>query len=128
MAAQGGVRPDPVEVSSLTSAPAAGRSVPAGSAGGATTYLRLTRGHFEPDRYEEVVDLTHAIAAATQRLAGFRGQQHGLDRAGGTLVAVSLWDSAEHARFEREALGPAHARAAALGVGLEPAEVYAVVA
>jgi hypothetical protein len=103
------------------------RSEPAVAAGGDTTYLRLTRPHFAPDRDQEVVDLTPAIAA-TQRLPGFRGRPRGLDPAGGTLVAVRLWDSAAHAGFEREALGPAPARAPALGVELEPAEVYAVVA
>jgi len=124
MAAQGGARPDPIEVSGLTSRPAPGPPAP-GAAPAA--YLRLTRGRFDPAAYEEVVRLTGEIAAATEQLPGYRSQHHGVDRAGGTLVAVSLWDSAEHARHSREALGPAHAAAVAAGVWLEPPEVFAVV-
>ena len=130
MAAQGGARPDPVEVSGLTSGPAAARPAPAAPAAPAeasTAYLRLTRGRFDPARYAELVPLTREIAAATHGLPGYRGQHHGLDREAGTLVAVSLWDSAEHARFERDALGHAHALAMALGLRLEPPEVYEVV-
>ena len=48
MAAQGGARPDPVEVSGLTSGPAAARPAPAAPAEAPAAYLRLTRGRFDP--------------------------------------------------------------------------------
>ena len=127
MAAQGGARPDPIEVSGLTSRPAAGQPAPPAPGAAPEAYLRLTRGRFDPAAYEEVVRLTGEIAAATEQLPGYRSQHHGIDRSGGTLMAVSLWDSAEHARHSREALGPAHAAAVAAGVWLEPPEVFAVV-
>jgi hypothetical protein len=127
MAAQGGARPDPVEVSGPTNRPTAGQPVRPAPDAEPGAYLRLTRGRFDPAAYEEVVRLTGEIAAATEQLPGYRSQHHGVDRGGGTLVAVSLWDSAEHARFSREALGPAHAAAVAAGVWLEPPEVYPVV-
>jgi hypothetical protein len=127
MAAQGGARPDPVEVSGPANRPAAGQPARPAPEAAPGAYLRLTRGRFDPAAYDEVVRLTGEIAAATEQLPGYRGQHHGVDRAGGTLVAVSLWDSVEHARHSREALGPAHAAAVAAGVWLEPPEVYAVV-
>jgi quinol monooxygenase YgiN len=128
MAAQGGGRPDPLEVSGLAGGQPAGRAAPAGPGGGGTAYLRVTRGRFEPARAEELVRLSQEIAAAVARLPGCGGYHGGLDRAAGTLVAVSTWDSADHARFPREALGAALTRTLALGVQLEPPEIYEVVA
>jgi hypothetical protein len=63
-----------------------------------------------------------------RRLPGFRSYRGAVDRAAGTLVVVSSWDSAAHARFPREALGDALARGQALGIHLEPPEIYEVVA
>jgi quinol monooxygenase YgiN len=91
-------------------------------------HLRISRGRFEPTAYDELVRLAPAIAAAVKRLPGCGRYYGGVDRAAGTVVAVSAWDSAEHARFSREALGDVLARLLALGVRLEPPEVYEVVA
>jgi hypothetical protein len=74
------------------------------------------------------VRLAPGLAAAVQRLPGCGGYHSGLDRAAGTLVAVSTWDSADHARFSRDALGDALTQTLALGVQLEPPERYEVVA
>ena len=126
MAAQGGARPDPIDVSGLTAGHTAGQPPPSGR--GATTYLRLTRGRFEPATYDELVALARDLAAAMRRLPGHRGYHGAVDRAAGTLVVVSTWDRAEHARFSRDALGDALARGQALGVQLEPPEIYEVVA
>jgi hypothetical protein len=123
MAAPGGARPDPIEASGLASGPAAGRPA-TGGGGGGTAYLRITRGRFDPARYEEVARLTQDIAAAAQPLPGYRNGYNGPDRATGALAAAGLWDSAEHARFARGALGDAHTRAMARGLQLEPPEVY----
>jgi hypothetical protein len=63
-----------------------------------------------------------------RRLPGHRSFRAAIDRAGGTLVVVSTWESAGHARFPREVLGDALARGQALGIHLEPPEIYEVVA
>jgi hypothetical protein len=127
MAAQGGARPDPIEVSGLTGRQAAGRPAPAGTGGGVTAYLRLTRGRFPPAAAAELGGLAQALAAAMRRLPGHRSYRAAVDRAAGTLVVVSTWDSAEHARFSRDALGDALTRGQALGIQLEPPELYEVV-
>ena len=128
MAAQGGARPDPIEVSGVAGGQTAGRAAPAGPGGGAPAWLRITRGRFESARYAELVRLAPGPAAAVQRLPGCGGYHSGLDRAAGTLVAVSTWDSVDHARFSRDALGDALTQILALGVQLEPPELYEVVA
>ena len=90
-------------------------------------YLRVTRGRFDAARYEEVLRHSHEINAAVRRLTGFRDVQLGFDRNAGRLAATSTWDTAEHARFPREAMGDVIARGQALGVQLEPPEIYEVV-
>lgn len=45
----------------------------------------------------------------------------------GALVAVSRWDTAEHARYPRERMGNVIDRVLALGVQLEPPELYEVI-
>jgi quinol monooxygenase YgiN len=127
MAAQGGARPDPIEVSGLAAGQRQTAGQPPTAAKGATTYLRLTRGRFEPATYDQLVILARDLAAAMRRLPGHRGFHGGIDRAAGTLVVVSTWDGAEHARFSRDALGDTLARSQALGVHLEPPEIYEVV-
>jgi quinol monooxygenase YgiN len=128
MAAQGGARPDPIEASGLASGQTRGQPAPVATGGEGVTYLRLTRGRFEPATAHELAGLAQALLAAMRRLPGYRSFRGAVDRAAGTLVVVSTWDSAEHARFSREALGDAAARGQALGVRLEPPEIYEVVA
>jgi len=62
--------------------------------------------------------------------SGCRGCQSyagAVDRASGRLRAVSTWDTEEHARFSRDALGQsAVSRLQAAGVQLDPPEFYEV--
>lgn len=90
-------------------------------------YLRITRGRFDPARYDESVAISQDIGSAIARLPGFVRYQGAGDRATGTIVAVSSWDTAEHARFPREALGEVVGRLQAAGAQLEPPEIYDVV-
>lgn len=90
-------------------------------------YLRITRGRFDPARYDESLALSQELGDAAARLPGFVGYRGGGDRATGAIVAVSTWDSEEHARFGREGLGDVLARLLAAGAQLEPPEVYEVV-
>jgi hypothetical protein len=90
-------------------------------------YLRITRGRFDPARYDESVAISQDIAAAIARLPGFVRYQGGGNRATGAIVAVSTWDNEEHARFPREQLGEVVGRLQAAGAQLEPPEIYEIV-
>ena len=93
-------------------------------------YLRITRGRFDPARYEVLLPLSQQIRAAVQALPGCQSMHSGIDRNGGRLVAVSTWDTAEHANFSRETasgLGELVRRTEAIGVQLEPPEIYEIV-
>ena len=87
-------------------------------------YLRVTRGRFDPSRYDEVMSLNREVNAALRRLPGLQSSHVGIDRSAGRLVAVTTWDTEEHARFSREALGDVVSRMQAVGSQLEPPEVY----
>ena len=90
-------------------------------------YLRITQARFDPSRYDEVVRLAQEVSAAVSRLPGFQHYYGGLDRNAGTVAAVSVWDTEEHARFSRDALGDIMSRLQAAGVQLEPPQIYEIV-
>ena len=75
-------------------------------------FLRITRA-IGPD-----------VAAAFRRLPGFQGYHAGVDRARGTIISISIWDTEEHAQVPRDALGEIARRLDPLGVQVEPLEVY----
>ncbi|MDQ3692007.1 MAG: hypothetical protein M3464_00040 [Chloroflexota bacterium] len=89
-------------------------------------YLRITRTHFDPAISEQVAPLAREAVVAVQRLPGVQQVHQGIDRGSGTAAIVSVWDSEEHARFSRDALGDVIARVHALGVQLDPPEIYAI--
>jgi phage tail tape-measure protein len=89
-------------------------------------YLRLTRARFDPARADQVVPIASEVRAAMARLPGLQHNHQGIDRVAGTVAAVSVWDSAEHAGFAREALGESIGRLRALGVQFEEPEIYEI--
>jgi aminoglycoside phosphotransferase (APT) family kinase protein len=90
-------------------------------------YLRITRGRFDPAAYDQIRPLADEIQAAGSRLPGLDRMYQAVDRVAGTVVAVSTFDTEEHARFSREAaLGDVLARLQALGVQVDPPEIYEV--
>lgn len=90
-------------------------------------YLRISHVHFDPERYDELVPIVEEVTARVQQLPGNQHVHQGVDRTTGGAVAVSLWHTEEHARFSREALGDAVERLQAIGVRLEPPQIYEVV-
>ena len=90
-------------------------------------HLRITRGRFDPARDDESVALSQEVGDAIARLPGFVAYRGGGDRASGAVVAISTWETAEQARFPREALGDVVDRLLAAGARLESPEVYEVV-
>jgi hypothetical protein len=89
-------------------------------------YLRLTRARFDPALADQVVPLASEVRAAMRRLPGLQHNHQGIDRAAGTVAAVSVWDSEAHANFSREALGDPISGLRALGVQFEPPEIYEI--
>jgi hypothetical protein len=89
-------------------------------------YVRVTRGSSDPATYDQVTATAQGIADALKRVPGFRSYVGGGDRATGAIIAISTWDTAEAAGFSRDVLGDVVPRLAALGVRLEPPELYEV--
>ena len=96
---------------------------PAWPIGGNPTYVRITRGRFQPERIDDVEALSSHIAEAIKILPGFLGYQGGVDRNTSTIVAISNWEDRGSAEFPRDKLGDVLDRVTAL-VQLEPAEIY----
>jgi quinol monooxygenase YgiN len=90
-------------------------------------YLRITRARYDPGRSEEILALASEITAAVEGLSGCQAIYQGTDRTTGTIAAVSVWDTEQHARFSRDALGDVIGRLQALGVQLEPPEILEII-
>ena len=87
-------------------------------------YLRITRGRFDPARFDEVHALLPAVLARLRQLPGCRDVRTGFDRAAGSSISVSTFDTLEHAQFVREDLGDTFARLQATGWQGEAPELY----
>jgi hypothetical protein len=89
-------------------------------------YIRVTRAQFDPAAAEQIAGHTADLRRAIEGLPGLQHQHLGLDLQGGKGVAVSTFDTREHAQFEREMLGEIVARLQAAGMRMEAPEVYEV--
>ncbi|MBM3947633.1 MAG: hypothetical protein FJ312_00030 [SAR202 cluster bacterium] len=62
-------------------------------------YMRVNTGRFAPssaDRIDEMLtDSEMQLAPVLKRLEGIRSYRTGIDRAAGTMIAISLWDDAK---------------------------------
>src|SRR5436190_10081953 len=88
--------------------------------------VRVSRGRFDPGRYEEIKqELTassESLVPAIQALPGMLHYYVGIDAVTSTMVNVSIWDSLEHAQ-QMSTLAPMLALATsfrALGVEFAP--------
>ena len=93
-------------------------------------YIRVSRARFDPARYDEIRPILDEVVAVGRGLhgSGLQNYYHGADRRAGTAVAITVWDTEEHADFDRAVLGDIVTRLQALGVQMEPAEIYEVTA
>ena len=90
-------------------------------------YMRVTRGRVDPARSDEAVKLGTDVAAAVRQLPGCQSFVAGGDRTTGQTIAVSTWDTEEHARYNAaDALGDIVPRLQALGTQIEPPEIFEV--
>jgi quinol monooxygenase YgiN len=87
-------------------------------------YIRVTRGQLDPARYAEFARINQEVAAVVKTLPGCQSFIGAGDRAAGKTIAVSTWDTAEHAGVSRDALGDVQIRLLATGIQLEPPEIY----
>ena len=84
----------------------------------------MSHGSIDPARYDDVVALADDFVAAFKRLPGFVAYQTGINRSSGAFVSIATWETADAANFTREELGDVFERFVALGVSVDPAEVY----
>jgi quinol monooxygenase YgiN len=90
-------------------------------------YMRVTRARSDPAKFDELAGgVGQDVAAAIRRLPGCQSYLAGGDRASGTLIAVSTWDTEEHARFSRGTAPDVVSRLETLGVQLDPPEIFEV--
>ena len=89
-------------------------------------YLRVSHAQFDPAQYDELQRLNADLTSAVQRAPGFQQFLTGYDRAEGKAIAVSVFDTLEHAQFSRDLLGDIMPRFQALGLRMEPPVFYEV--
>ncbi|WP_136697341.1 hypothetical protein [Geodermatophilus dictyosporus] len=77
---------------------------------------------------EQLTTFTEGVAAAVKTRPGFVSYQSGLDRQAGNLVAISTWQDADSANFNRDALGSIISEAIQAGIRLKPPMIYEVTA
>lgn len=64
---------------------------------GGEVYSRIARAKFDTTKSAEVVKVAQDSVATFQRLPGFQSVAFHYDRSSGWGIAVSLWDTKEHA-------------------------------
>ena len=89
-------------------------------------YMRVTRGRVDLSRYDEAVSAVPGIVGALSRLPGNQSYLTGMDRASGRTMAVSTWDTEDHARFSTDAVPDLASRLQAAGLQVESTEVFEV--
>ncbi len=65
-------------------------------------YLRINRGTFDPSKAQVVSEMLREseeqLAPALKLLPGLQSYQTGIDTEHGTMIAISTWDTIEHAQ------------------------------
>lgn len=95
-------------------------------------YVRTSRAHCDPSECDQVLAGAERMNPSLSQLPGFRSSYWGVDRDKGAFIAVSTWDTREHASFSRDALLSVAGSAASItlgpGAAMEPPEIYEVAA
>lgn len=101
-------------------------------------YIRISHARCAPSQCDDVLAVAEQTNSALRRLPGFQSSYWGVDRATGAMVAVSTWDTKEHAGFSRDAVISAAARTGAgpdaerrivdAGFEMDPPSIYEVAA
>jgi len=80
----------------------------------------------DPGRYDELLVVAPDVIAAITRLPGYQQIVAGGDRTDGRTIAVSTFDTEEHARFSRDALSDVMSKLQAVGAQLDPPDIFEV--
>jgi len=92
-------------------------------------YMRVTQGRW-PDLTaldaEAGKQVLQDLVTTIKRLPGNQRYETAVDRASGQAITVSTWDTEEHARFTLGTVGDVPSRLQALGLQLEPSEIFEV--
>jgi hypothetical protein len=91
-------------------------------------YLPISRGRFNPTRYDAVVALYGEVRRTVEQLPGFWAYYGGIDRNSGVIAAVNVFETEAQARWPREALRDVFDRLLAIGTTFEPMDIYEIVA
>jgi heme-degrading monooxygenase HmoA len=97
-------------------------------------YIRTSRTRCDPNKCDEVLGAAEEVNPALRQLPGFQSSYWAVDRASGALIAVSTWDTKEHAGFSRDALlaagggSGASRRMQDAGAQMDPPEIYEIAA
>ncbi|HWQ15688.1 MAG TPA: hypothetical protein VNL77_23005 [Roseiflexaceae bacterium] len=90
-------------------------------------FVRISHGRFNPASESDVQRIVEGqVIPVIQGLPGFQRYYGGVNRGAGTLVAVTVWDTEEHASFSRENLAGVMPALQAIGVTLEPPQIFEV--
>jgi hypothetical protein len=87
-------------------------------------YIRITRGRLDPAKYDDWARINPDVASVVKTLPGCQGFIGAGDRESGKTVAVSTWDTADHAGISRDALGEVLTRLLSTGIELDAPEIY----
>ena len=66
-------------------------------------YVRINRGSFDTVKAQDVIETLRKseeqLAPALKQLPGLHNYQTGIDAEHGTMIAISVWDTVEHAQL-----------------------------
>jgi hypothetical protein len=91
-------------------------------------FLRITHAQVDPAQYDQVMSLAQETVDAVKRLPGVQHVYQAGDASSGWAVIISLWDTREHAAFDRSVLAEIVSRVESMGAKIEPPQIYKVTA
>jgi hypothetical protein len=89
-------------------------------------YMRVTQSTFDPANADEAARLTRLVVETMRRQPGFQHFHGGFDREGGKGLAITTFDTRDHASFDRQQLGDALRESLAV-MQYTPPAIYEVV-
>jgi heme-degrading monooxygenase HmoA len=89
-------------------------------------FLRITHTRIDPSKATQANTIAQEVVDSVSQLPGFQHAYQAGDATSGEAVIVSLWDTREHAQFDRNALGDIVARIQEMGAQLDAPKIYEV--
>jgi hypothetical protein len=89
-------------------------------------FLRVTRTRTDTARFDQVMSLSQEVIDAVKKQPGLKNVYMAGDASSGNGVIVTVWDTKQHAQFDRAVLGDIVSRAQGLGAQIEAPEIYEI--